>query len=192
MLTKYQLKKAESNLMYFYNLASESDFKNGVTWYKEAHIFCVNLANEYNTTFEIVANVLSALSPRNKWEQNKKDTIKVFKAINKGQNENDIKVCTFSKNKRKAFKIAKKELLITENSPKTYSFVQNIAFLNDNFVTIDVWHYRASFNKMRIKKALTKLEYYQLEKLTINLAKKTGLKGYEFQAVVWCAIRNNY
>ncbi len=192
MLTKYQLKKAELNLMYFYNLASESDFNNGVTWYKEAHIFCVNLANEYNTTFEIVANVLSALSPRNKWEQNKKDTIKVFKAINKGQNENDIKVCTFSKNKRKAFKIAKKELLITENSPKTYSFVQNIAFLNDNFVTIDVWHYRASFNKMRIKKALTKLEYYQLEKLTINLAEKIGLKGYEFQAIIWCAIRNNY
>jgi len=98
----------------------------------------------------------------------------------------------FSPKQAQSVPMRKRSALITENSPKTFSFVQNIAYLNDNYITIDVWHIRASFNKMRIKKALTKLEYYQLEKLTVNLARKFGMKGYEFQAVIWCAIRNNY
>jgi len=192
MLSNYQLEKIKNNLTHFYKLANDDDFSSGVQWYKDAHLYCVEVAKQYNTTKEIVANVLSALSPRNKWKQNKKDTITIFEAVKLGISPEAIKVCTFHQNKRKAYQCAKGALLITKNSPKTFSFVQNIAYLDDNYITVDVWHIRASFDKMRIKKALTKLEYYQLEKLTINLARKFGMKGYEFQAVIWCAIRNNY
>ena len=192
MLSNYQLEKIKNNLTHFYKLANDNDFIEGVQWYKDAHLYCVEIAKEYNTSLEIVANVLSALSPRNRWKQNKKDTITIFEAVKLGISPESIKVCTFHQNKRKAYQCAKGNLLITKNSAKTFAFVQNIAYLDDNYITIDVWHIRAAFDKMRIKKTLTKLEYYQLEKLTINLARKYGMKGFEFQAIIWCAIRNNY
>lgn len=189
MLSNYKLKKIESNLEYFYNI---SDKKTGLNWYKDANSFCIQLSKKYNIEIYKIASVLSALSPRNKWAQNKKDTIKVVEAFKNGINPEQIKVCTFHKNKFKAFNILKDSNKIKPKSPKTYAFLQNIAYLNDRFVTIDVWHIRASFDKMIIKKSLTLLEYKQVENITLRLAKKYNLKGYQLQAIIWEQIRNNY
>lgn len=192
MISNYKLKKIKKNLEYFYNNSTEEQKINGINWYKKANKFCIDIANEYKINAYIVASVLSALSPRNKWEQNKKDTIKVFEAIKNGKSPEDIKVCTFNKNKIKAFNIAKGNEDIKKSSPKTFAFLKNISCLDSNFVTIDVWHLRACFDKMILKKSITLNEYKQVENLTINLAKKYKLKGYEFQAIVWENIRNNY
>jgi hypothetical protein len=189
-LTKYQLNKISKNLDKWFNLATKEEIKEGLEWYKKANDICKDIAENFNTSEIIVASVISALSPRNKWEQNIKDAVKVFEAIEEGKEANDIKVCTFHTNKFKAFEIAKGNKTISADSQKTFAFVNNIAHLDNNFVTTDVWHLRACFNKTM--SSCGKLAYNQIQKMTIKKADKLGLKGFEYQAIIWSSIRNKF
>lgn len=191
-LTPYQLKKISNNLDRAYNNANKFDIDYGLNWYKEVNNICLDIASRYNTTTRIVAGVISALSPRNKWEQNIRDTYKVFDAIEQGLGPNDIKVCTFNNNKAKAFRIALGQETITDKSLKTYNFVNNIAYLSEDHLTIDIWHLRACFDKMiKIDNAsIGRIAYEQIKELTIKKAAKQGLKGYQYQAIVWSQLRN--
>ena len=121
--TTNELRRISRNLDHFFNLATAEQIKEGREWYQLANDFCKITALEYNTDPLKVASVVSALSPRNKWSQNLKDAKKVFQAISEGKEANQIKVCTFNKNKFKAFELAKGNIFITEDSPKTFNFV---------------------------------------------------------------------
>lgn len=191
--TRYELRKISKNLDYFFNLATPEEIKQGKDWYRLANQFCVDTAKEYNTTPLQVASVVSALSPRNKWAQNLVDAKKVFQAIEDGKEPEDIKVCTFHKNKFKAFELAKGNIFITEDSPKTFNFVRNIAHLDPTSLTIDIWHIRASLKQFKnIGSAqIGKLAYKQIKALTIKKAQKLGLKGFEYQAILWLSTQNN-
>ena len=189
-LTKYQRAKVRANLREIFNSATDADVVNGAKWYKSAHDICLRYAAQYDTTTERVAQILSALSPNNKWERNIIDTESVLKAVRWGVPAEHIKVCTFHANKFKAFAIARGELTISATSPKTFAFVRNIGALDETKVTIDLWHLRACFGAT-IETGLTLKRYRELERLTIDEAKKVGLKGYEFQAIVWEALRNS-
>tara|TARA_R110002012_G_scaffold252280_1_gene431266 strand:+ start:346 stop:927 length:582 start_codon:yes stop_codon:yes gene_type:complete len=188
-ITPYQKRKIKSNLLSIYNSGSSNDMKEGLAWYQSANKMCIDLSIKFNHSPLIVAQVLSALSPRNKWQRNIIDTETVLRAVNEGKGPNDVKVCTFNNNKQKAFDIAKGRRGIEKASPKTYSFVKNIAELDASKVTIDVWHLRACFGKT-VDSGLTPLRYKQLEKLTLKCAEMVGIRGYEFQAIVWGVIRN--
>jgi|TARA_Y100000052_G_C2953231_1_gene88676 hypothetical protein len=189
-LSKYQLNKISKNLDKWFNLATKKEISEGLQWYKKANDICKDIAQKFNTSELIAASVISALSPRNKWEQNIKDAYKVFQAVQEGKDANDIKVCTFHTNKFKSFEIAKRNKVISADSQKTFAFVNNIAHLDNNFVTTDVWHLRACFNKTI--KSCGKLAYNQIQKLTIKKADKLGLKGFEYQAIIWASIRNKF
>jgi hypothetical protein len=191
-LEKNQLAKVSRNLEKLFNHATIEDIVNGKDWYYEAHKWCKNTTMEYDNIFSpmAVASVLSALSPNNKWEQNKKDVYKVLSAVMMNWKAEDIKVCTFHSNKYKAFEIAKGNLFIDISARKTFSFVNNISELNDRYVTIDLWHLRACFGKTMT--SLGMLAYQQLEKLTINKAQKVGMKGFEYQAIIWLVAQRLY
>jgi len=192
-LTSYELTKISRNLDYYFNKATKEEINTGLNWYREANDICKDIATKYNTTTLIAASVISALSPRNKWEQNIKDTYKVFEAVKYGLHPVDIKCCTFHSNKFKAFNLIANNLQITEKSLKTFNFVHNIAFLSSQHITIDIHHLRACFSRMiKIDKAsIGKIAYKQIKNLTIKKATKLGLKGYEYQAIIWGSIRNN-
>jgi len=192
-LSKYKLNKVVDNLEYIFNNAKDTDIESGKLWYKEANNIVSSIALNNNIEPIKVASVISALSPRNKWERNIYDTKQVIKAYNKGLTYNDVKVCTFNNNKIKAFKILANELQITDKSLKTYNFVNNIAYLSKYHLTIDIWHLRAAFNKMyKIDSAtIGRLAYKQIKDITIDIANKHNLTGYQYQAIIWEAIRNN-
>jgi hypothetical protein len=186
-LTRYQLKKISSNLDLFFNKATKKDIKNGLNWYPDANKHAKNISIRHGLDLYKVAQVISALSPRNKWKQNIKDADKVCHAFNIGLQPEDVKVCTFHTNKFKAFNILNNNVNITNNSLKTFNFVNNIAYLNNDFLTVDIWHLRACFfNDIKINNAaIGKIAYNQIKELTIKKANKLGLKGYEFQAIIW-------
>ena len=188
-LSYYKRDKVRENLNKFYKLATEEDKHSGKYWYHQAHEFCARKAVEYGFNIETVTSVLSALSPANKWERNLIDTDTVLNAVRSGKAPEDVKVCTYNKNKEKAFNIAQLCGSIDTSSRKTFAFVQNIAYLNGDYVTIDRWHLRAAFNKMHSIK-LNNTIYDELQKITIQEAAKEGLKGFEYQAIIWEAIRN--
>lgn len=193
-LTKYQLKKISSNLDLFFNMATKKDIKDGLNWYHDANKQAQIIANKHNLNIYKVAQVISALSPRNRWEQNIKDADKVCQAFKLGLHPQDIKVCTFHTNKFKAFNILNNSVNITNNSLKTFNFVNNIAYLNNDFLTVDIWHLRACFfNDIKINSAaIGKLAYNQIKELTIKKANKLGLKGYEYQAIIWLVVQRYF
>lgn len=190
-LTKYQLSKVSKNLDRYFNMATNENISDGLTWYEQANDFCNETASKYEINPEIVAGVVSALSPRNKWHRNLVDTITVIEAYLKNVSPLDVKVSTFHTNKFKAFAILKGENVITKESRKTYSFVRNVGALDENRVTVDLWHLRACFDRT-IEVGIGKVAYDQLERLTINKAKQLGFKGYEYQAIIWIATQNNF
>jgi len=186
-LSKYKLNKISKNLDYFFNQATDKEIKQGLRWYKNAYNFVIHTADKYNLQAYKVASVVSALSPRNKWKQNLIDADKVCEAFSLGLQPTNIKVCTFHTNKFKAFNILNSNTAITDKSLKTYNFVNNMAYLCENSLTIDIWHLRACFNKViKIDSAsIGRVSYEQIKDLTINKAIKLGLKGYELQAIIW-------
>jgi hypothetical protein len=188
-LSPYHKRKIKKNLLEMYEKRTDQHTQEGMQWYKTANQICVDMGKQLDYDPAVVAQVISALSPRNKWEKNIIDTRTVLEAVNDGKNPEDVKVSTFHSNKNKAFEIARGERGIDQASPKTYSFVKNIAELDDSKVTIDVWHLRACFGKT-IESGLTPLRYKQLEQLTLKCAEMVGVRGYEFQAIVWGIVRN--
>lgn len=192
-LSNYRLNKIKENLVYFYDQVKDDKdmVDQGLSWYLNANIWCEYMAVKYGVSAYKVASVLSALSPRNKWERNKVDAEAVIKTWREGGSPEDVSVCTFTGNKNKAFDILNSIAEIEPKSLKTRAFLLNIAYLDPEAVTIDVWHLRACFDRMIVPKSLTPTIYDQLQKLTIGLAKERGIRGYEFQAVVWGSVRGS-
>tara|TARA_B110000285_G_C15103634_1_gene606571 strand:- start:811 stop:1422 length:612 start_codon:yes stop_codon:yes gene_type:complete len=186
-LTTIQIRKINKNLDYFFNIATNEQIKSGLMWYQNANNEANIIAKKYNLDVYKVSQVISALSPRNKWSQNIRDANKVCEAYVLGLHPEDIKVCTFHTNKFKAFNILANNVAITETSLKTFNFVNNIAYLNNDFLTIDIWHLRACFFKdIKINSAsIGKIAYQQIKNITIKKANKLGLKGFELQAIIW-------
>ena len=192
-VTNYSDTKIKNRLNYWFNLATEEDINNGKNWYKDAQDFAKYLSETYNLDTYVCASVISALSPNNKWQRNKIDAETVIKAHLNGISQDSIKVCTYNANKIKAFRILKGDL-ITEKSPKTHSFAMNVGLLSSDHITIDKWHLRACLSKVKtdVVESCTNVQYRRIEKITSQLAKENGLKGYEFQAIVWVTIRNRW
>ena len=197
--------ETKSNLRYWFNQASEEQITEGLKWYRNANKYVDSLYDKYNGDYERtqIASVISALSPRNKWERNKVDAENVLEAVNNyseslggnlGELINSVKVCTFNANKVKAFNIARGDWVTWDTSPKTYAFSRNVGLLDWDYVTVDVWHIRAcntkSHEPVNVRTQVTTNRYDELSDITKEVAEEIGLKGYEFQAVVWVTIRN--
>ena len=80
-LTDIQLAEINSNLDNYFSLATDGDIDNGIAWYKQAHYICKNLSKQYNVPIAVVASIVSALSPRNKWNQNIKEACVICNEI---------------------------------------------------------------------------------------------------------------
>jgi hypothetical protein len=81
------------------------DRQIGMSWYNNAHSISVTFAHKYGFTIEQIAGAIAALSPNNKWDRNIHDAEQLARAISIGIDPNEIKVCTFGKNKKKAIEI---------------------------------------------------------------------------------------
>ena len=193
-LEKNQIRSIKRNLSFFFDHATNKDIKEGIAWYKNANTEANKIAKKYDLDVYKVAQVISALSPRNKWIQNLKDADKLCEAFVLGLHPTDIRVSTFHSNKFKAYNILADNKAITINSLKTYNFVNNIAFLSSEHVTVDIWHLRSCFkNNIKINNAnIGKIAYEQIKNITINLANKLGLKPFELQAVLWLSTQNYF
>jgi hypothetical protein len=210
-LSEISNRSIKLNLMKWIESASDEQVKNGKNWYTDAKIFCKDIAKKYDLDPYTVATVVSCLSPNNKWEQNKKDaiaTINYFTTCNfiksgKVSKEDathylkKVKCCTYKANRKKAWEALCDGTEIQKSSPKTHSFAMNIARNSSEHITIDKWHLRACqvspiSKKRDLQESCTALQYRNIERITSEVAKSYNLKGYEFQAVIWLAIKANW
>lgn len=78
------------------------DRQVGMNWYHNAYEVCVTLGQKYGVDSDIVAGVIAALSPNNKWQSNVIDAETMLRAWAAEIDYNSVKVSTYSLNKDKA------------------------------------------------------------------------------------------
>jgi hypothetical protein len=183
-----------SNLLAWFNHATEQNREDGMAWYQEAQTFCHDLAKEFEMSPYICASVVSCLSPNNKWPRNKIDAKAVIVTHKAGLSADSVKVCTYNANKAKAFRVLNEGEAIAASAPKTHAFAMNVGLLSPEHITIDKWHVRACLTQpadgiVATVESVTDKQYRRIEAITAEIAKDCGLKGYEFQAILWIAIK---
>lgn len=85
-----------------YFQSSILDRQEGMNWYQNAYDICASLANKYDVTVDIVAGVVAALSPNNKWKSNILDAEIMLRAYTHDIDYSQVKVSTYTINKDKA------------------------------------------------------------------------------------------
>ena len=184
------------NLRGWLGESTPADIEAGLVWYGEAMDYARHLSAWFDKTRKVSAGVISSLSPNNKWERNKIDAFTVMQAVRDGLGPDDVKVCTYDANKRKAFAIARGDESILRKSPKTYAFAMNVGENSADHVTVDKWHMRAcltsSRKRVQVQERPTAMQYKRIEGLTARLAKRKGFKGYELQAIIWVTIKRHW
>jgi hypothetical protein len=190
-------RKIINNLKRWIEVATPCQRYSGLNWYNEAQDWAKYLAEIFRIDSYKAAAVISSLSPNNKWARNKVDAFNVCQAWKDGKAATEVKVCTYGANKRKAFQILDGNTEITAKSPKTHAFAANVGLLASDFITVDKWHIRACLcsPKEGVKDSVescTPAQYRRIEALTLKLARKYGLKGYEVQAIIWVSIKESW
>lgn len=185
-ITPYYAKKIKTNLLDRYAKLDEQIYNNGLAWYPDALEFHNTIASKYGVELDDAVKCTAVLSPASLWERNKLESEVMIRSHTSGTSYKDHSFVTYSNNVHKAKSILLGTVDLEPTSLKTYRFYRNI-LLDDNYVTIDRWHLRACFNKNIV--SITPKRYKIIEQITLDVADSVGLKGYEFQAMIWEQIR---
>jgi hypothetical protein len=185
-------KRKVHNILEVYHNAPVDLKESGALWYAQAHHWCEVRAQLYGLSVETVAAVVSALSPRNKWERNLKDADQVLYAAANQKTPAWPKCATFSQNVVKAYFIAvdqAPERALT--SPKTRAFVKCIVDPHhESAVVVDVWAKRvADGNPNAPAVGLNEHMYKLYADAYRQAAKKVGALPLEVQAATWVMFR---
>jgi hypothetical protein len=189
-------KRIRKNLRLWWNECTPDERAHGRTWYTEAQAYAQELAREFDCSTARAAQVISALSPNNVWERNKRDAHAVMQAVHEGVPASEVKCCTYGANKLKAYAIAQGHKEIEPSSRKTYAFARNVSTLDPAYVTVDKWHMRAvqsaSKQPKDLRTQVTPVQYDAVAQETCRVAQELGVHGHELQAAVWVAIRRRW
>lgn len=171
----------------------------GMLWYKAAQDFTKYLSSTYGIDAYVCACVVAILSPNNKWSRNMVDAEALIVAWKQGGSVAAllVKVCTYNANKTKAVKVLDGQIELSTKSPKTHSFAMNVGLNSPEHITVDKWHLRACVctpvdGVVDAVESCTATQYRRVEALTSEVAKEYGIKGYEFQAIVWVMIKKTW
>ena len=192
------MNRNQKHIQALLDLATAGEQAEGQTWYRRANTAAVRLADQYEVPIPVAAGVIAALSPRNKWKRNLIDAenlIAVYKAAGAEAAE-DVKVCTFGKNKKKAIEILVwafehtgpvKNVL---SGPKLIEFFSCI--MGEDDVCIDGHAYSIWFgDRVTLAKvpSIGKKLRAQIKSDYMAVADKNNLKPFEVQAITWVAHR---
>jgi len=175
-----------------------------LAWYATAFTDCERIANQFGLPVNIVAGVVSALSPNNKWERNIENAHVLIDAFFKGDNITDFKVSTYNPMKDKAWQIlnamnpkdnptmSDDEIAKVLNGQKIISFFRCI--LGYDTCCID-GHAKGIYEGKRFgltspKNHISKKYYKQLQDAYVEAGskitfRKKNLRAFEIQAITW-------
>lgn len=170
--------------------ASDDDYESGLNWYNSAHTIARKLGRKYGLDYVKTAGVLSALSPRNKWQRNVADADNLLA-------DETVKVSTFNANKTKAIDIKNgANIPQTLKGNKTVSFWKNIVNPGcAETVTVDTWAYIVANGPLPDDTKLSGLTdntYNELVQAYKNVAAIVGLLPQQVQAITWIVVRRQY
>ena len=114
-MTYAQLSVNAREIVAKFQLATSQEVQLGCDWYRSALNIAGRIQSKYHTTerpltVELVAGIIAALSPNNRWERNIIDAESIIKCWAAGGTDEDILAvpcCTYKKMKEKALTILK-------------------------------------------------------------------------------------
>jgi len=187
------------NITSVYRDADETQHAEGLLWYSDAQKAAHNIAVKYDIAVYIVAAVIAALSPNNKWSRNVSNADALIGAFIRGDGLLSVKVSTYNKMKQKAWDIlaarpdydGAKAML---KGQKITSFFMDI--MGEFNVTID-GHARniAYGERVGLTDDRTNIgvrEYRALQAAYEEAARRVGLMPYQLQAITWRVWRDRH
>ncbi|MEC7419800.1 MAG: hypothetical protein VX659_07030 [Pseudomonadota bacterium] len=187
------------NIVSVYRDADETQHAEGLLWYSDAQKAAHNIAVKYDIAVYIVAAVIAALSPNNKWARNIVNADALIGAFIRGDGLLSVKVSTYNKMKQKAWDIlaarpdydGAKAML---KGQKITSFFMDI--MGEFNVTID-GHARniAYGERVGLTDDRTNIgvrEYRALQAAYEEAARRVGLMPYQLQAITWRVWRDRH
>lgn len=115
-----------------YFQSSVYDRQVGMQWYNNAYQVCLTLGEKYGVNSDIVAGVIAALSPNNKWASNIIDAEIMLRAWAAEISYSNVKVRTYTNNRDKAATIldcqlTREQIVTVLRGNKTIAFFLCIA-----------------------------------------------------------------
>lgn len=187
--------KTARQLINLYKQAEFSHIKAGMRWYKEASDFARSLSSSHGIDYAKACGVISALSPANEWENNKREAEAICFAYANDLDYTIQNFRTYLNNVGKAISIISlsstcdtlekevAEILFGKVGYKTHAFYWNILLPNlDIAVTID----RHMLALMEAGDYIKSAKHYrECSEVVIEAAKKLNILPHELQAVLW-------
>ena len=172
------------NLRAWYEQATPDERADGLAWYPSARREVARIACDYRIPNRMVAHVIAALSPRNKWGRNLQDAEAFVAAFL--ENRPMPSANTFKSNARSAWRVLHENAEAT--GPKVSSFAANLTG-DDETVTVDTWAIRAATGG-KVDAVSNLGEYREVARAYQAVAHELGLTPASLQAIVWVTIRN--
>ena len=187
--------KCINSIIRFYSLATLSEYKEGMNWYKDANVYAKELAQRFDITVQQSAGIIGAFSPQAGWLENKRYAV-TFLLTPNVRLRSLIQV-----NKAKKILTLKSEsdiytaLSVNGTAWKTKSFFLNI--LNPDIqtaATIDRHAVAVCIQSTNNVAALPKIDltgnqYPFFEHCYIKAATKLGILPHQLQAITWLTYR---
>ena len=187
------------NITAVYRDADATQHAEGLLWYSDAQKAAHDIALKYDVPVYLVAAVIAALSPNNKWSRNVTNAATLIDAFLRGDGIDSVKVSTYNKMKAKAWDIlaarpdyeGAKAML---KGQKITSFFMDI--MGEFNVTID-GHARniAYGERVGLTDDRTNIgvrEYRALQAAYEEAARRLGLMPYQLQAITWRVWRDRH
>lgn len=164
--------------------ATDTDWAEGLDWYRTAQATASKLASTYGTDTDTVARIIAVLSPRKRWSENVTASESIIRAWSEGRDIPTI-AGMFGANVRKAWDIINGNPDALKG-PKVTRFYWNIMG-DDSHVTLDVWAMRAAGSDDIAPR--TPAQYAEIADAYVTVAREHNVPASALQAVAWTIIR---
>lgn len=201
--------KLVENILKVYNVATDTEKAEGLSWYADARKVCARLAKKYKQPLEVVCYVTAALSPNNKWQRNLIDTEKVLALHVSGELHKKVTAyqcgdiealrgiaSTYTVNLIKAYSIIEtRDFSYLGKGLKTHNFAKNIFLVKkDDNVTIDFHAFSIATDFRHTVKSIKSTafrpkQYHEIANAYREAGKLVGIQPKQMQAITWVAWR---
>lgn len=180
-----------ANLIKLYDQVPSDVRESGYRWYHDVRGWAYQQANQFSLSPWQVAAVTAALSPRMPWSNNQKAARLVLLVWAGGGDWQDaLSLPGLKRSLANAWKILTGDSLNGLAGPKTTAFADNIAFVDSQAITVDTWAVRAAREDWLCKASDVTRHYTEYADAYREGARVVGLRGYEFQAILWVWVRH--
>lgn len=187
----------EKNIKKILKRVNKKDLQDGVNWYREARLFCYGISLKYGVSFRKTCAIMSALSPRNRWERNKIDCENLIAYLT-GHSVNEPSCATYGAMVHKAVKIFNAKIDSVEsmlkllNGQKIKAFFLNIYDFNSQVVTVDSWIQLIALGEyLSVDKrpSLNRGDYKLIEESIKEIASTKKVAPPVLQAALWVTFK---